>query len=199
MKDLVLALCGFCLVAGSRLAAQSPAPDVVSENLFPSDLVMQYHEAIGVTEAQKNWFREEMNTSRTRVDELQSKLGQAKGALAALLKKDRADEAAVMAQAEKALNLDRDIKREHFLLLVHIKNKLTPEQQAKLTDIKARGAILQEKLRKTQELAKQWQAEGKDLSQLEKLKDEFEPLVREGKVKEAEAVLDRALKILQAK
>ncbi|GDY19539.1 hypothetical protein LBMAG56_08840 [Verrucomicrobiota bacterium] len=54
-------------------------------------------------------------------------------------------------------------------------------------------------MRQAQAIAKQWQADGKDLSEVLQLKEELERLTREGKVKEVEALLDKVLKILGAK
>jgi hypothetical protein len=36
------------------------------------------------------------------------------------------------------LSLEREVKRAQITLLVHIKNKLTPEQQAKLEGLRGR-------------------------------------------------------------
>lgn len=199
MKTTLLTLAGLLFISSAPLIAQDVAPDVVGDNLFSPDLLRKHHEALSITEEQKTWFQQEFERSQQRVAELSEKLQREKSALGPLLKKERIDEAAVLAQSDKALELDREIKRAQLALLIRIKNKLTPEQQAKLTEIRAHGVVLQEKLRRAQEIAKRWQAEGKSLSQLEDLKRELEPLVREGKVKEAEAVLDKALKILEAK
>ena len=44
----------------------------------------------------------------------------------------------LLAQLEKVLGFEREMKRAQIALLVHIKNKLTPEQQAKLEDIRSK-------------------------------------------------------------
>ena len=46
------------------------------------------------------------------------------------------DEQEALAQLDKVLATERDIKREQITLLVRIKDKLTPEQQAKLVEIR---------------------------------------------------------------
>ena len=199
MKTTILVLGGLGLVLGASLLAQPSVPSAVGDSLFPPDLLKTHHQVLNLTEEQKAWLIEEVAKVEGQVAEMQRQSQKEQDALAAVLKKARVDEAAALAQADKALDLEREIKRAQFLLLVRIKNKLTPEQQATLTEIKARGAVLQEKLRKAQEIAKRWQAEGKDFSQVQQLKDEFETQARAGKVKEAEATLDKALKILEGK
>jgi hypothetical protein len=58
----------------------------------------------------------------------------------AVVKQPRIDEHQALAQLEKVLSAEREIKRAQIALLVHIKNKLTSEQQAKLEDIRGRPA-----------------------------------------------------------
>jgi len=47
------------------------------------------------------------------------------------VKQPRVDEQQVLAQLEKVLAAEREIKKEQVTLLVRIKNELTPEQQGK--------------------------------------------------------------------
>jgi Spy/CpxP family protein refolding chaperone len=42
-----------------------------------------------------------------------------------------------MSQLDKVLNSEREIKRTQISLLIRIKNKLTPEQQAQLQKLRA--------------------------------------------------------------
>ena len=53
-----------------------------------------------------------------------------------LVKQGRPDESKTLAQQDKILNLEREIKRAQITLLIRIKNSLTPEQQSKLREIK---------------------------------------------------------------
>jgi len=46
------------------------------------------------------------------------------------------DEAQTLAQLDKLLNAERDIKRAQIALLVRLKNKLTAEQQEKLMELR---------------------------------------------------------------
>ena len=199
MKLKTILLCGLCLIPGAPLFAQPAAPDVGGEQLFTPEFLKQHHEALGLTEEQKSWFKEAFEKVIARIAELQPQLRQETEALAALLKKEQPDEAAALAQADKAMKVENEMKRAQLALLVQIKGKLTAEQQTKLRELKGRSGAMQEKLQRAQAIAKQWQADGKDLTEVVQLKEEFERLSREGKVKEVEAVLDKVLKILGAK
>lgn len=199
MKLNAVTLAGLCLMIPLAALAQTAVPDPVMENLFPPELIKQNQAVLNLSEIQKNALREEQEKSQDRVMALQERLQKEKQNLALLVKKDRVNESDALAAAEKALNLDRDIKREQLALLIRIKNRLTPDQQNTLLEIKTKGQVLQEKLRKTQELAKQRTAEGKDLSELQALRDQFEAFLREGKLKEAETSLDKAIRVLETK
>ena len=53
-----------------------------------------------------------------------------------LLQTRPVDETAVMAQVDKVLGLEREIKRTQIQLVVRIKNLLTEAQQAKLSELR---------------------------------------------------------------
>jgi Spy/CpxP family protein refolding chaperone len=131
------------LILTSWLGAQQPpAPDPLSDLLFPPELVMSRQNAIGLSDAQKTYLRAEMLKAQTRFTELQWQLQDGMEALIGLLKQSKADEAQVAAQLDKVLASEREIKRAQISLLVRIKNNLTPEQQHRLQTL--RGESKQE-------------------------------------------------------
>ena len=133
---LVLLAC--FLLASNPLAAQQPqGPDPIADNLFPPDLVLSNQKAIGLEETQRNFVRSEVLKAQTRFTELQFQLQDAMEILTGLLKQNPVDEALVLAQLEKVLNAEREVKRTQIALMVRIKNKLTPEQQTHLRQLRA--------------------------------------------------------------
>lgn len=131
------------LAAVGFMAAQQPpqppqGPDPIGENLFPPDQVLSNQKTIGLDEAQKNFVRSEVLKAQTRFTELQFQLQDAMETLAGLLKQSPADETQVLAQLDKVLNAEREVKRTQIALMVRIKNKLTPEQQARLRQLRAK-------------------------------------------------------------
>jgi Spy/CpxP family protein refolding chaperone len=120
------------------LSAQSPdGRDPVGENLFPPELVMAHQTAIGIDENQKTYIRAEMLKAQTRFTELQWQLQDSMEALVSLLKQTPVDESRVMSQLDKVLNSEREIKRTQISMMVRIKNKLTPDQQARLQKLRS--------------------------------------------------------------
>jgi len=134
-------LLALLLLAGSAAwAQQQPAPDPVAENLFPPELVLANQKAIGLDDAQRNYVRAEVIKAQTRFTELQFHLQDAMESLVGLLKQTPVDETQVMAQLDKVLNAEREVKRTQITLMVRIKNKLTPEQQSRLRQLRGKPA-----------------------------------------------------------
>lgn len=122
-----------------RAAAQQHPPDPLQGFVFPPELVMQHQQALGLTEDQKSYFRTETRQAQSRFMEIQWKLQDEMEKWVALVKQPRADEQQVLAQLEKVLAVERDIKRAQVSLLIRMKNKLTQEQQAMLREIQSKG------------------------------------------------------------
>jgi len=190
------------------LWAQSPPADPLAENLFPPELVIQHQSDIGLTEEQRNALIAGVQKAQERFSDLQLRLQKEVEALGVLLKREQVEEQAALAQFDKVLNQEREVKRAHLALALGIRNKLTRAQQAKLRDIKSKIAagqlrspeevqrLLQTKLQKVQDSVQRWQNDGRDPSAVAAIMQEFEPLMKQGKHKDAEALLDRALKLL---
>lgn len=129
-------LCLILVLASATLRAQQPPNDPIGEYLFPPELLMQHQRGLGLTEEQKNYVKTEIQKAQARFTDLQWQLQSEMEGMAGLLKEDKADEQQVLAQLEKVLNVERDIKRAQISLIVRIKNRLTTEQQAQLREIK---------------------------------------------------------------
>ena len=132
MLNRILIWPAVLLYAVLLAAQQPPGPDPMAENLFPPELVMAHQKAIDLSDAQRASIRAELLKAQTRFTELQWQLQDAMEGLVSLLKQSSVDEAQVMSQLDKVLTSEREIKRTQISLLVRIKNKLTPDQQAYL-------------------------------------------------------------------
>ena len=133
----VSALCAFLLVMGTSLWAQQPA-DPIGDALFPPELVMQHQQAIGLNEDQTKSIVAEIQRAQGRFTELQWQLQREVETMAAQLRQDRADEQRILGQLDRVLSLEREVKRTHITLFVRIKNTLTPEQRARLQEIRSK-------------------------------------------------------------
>ena len=136
MKAFVL--CALFMLLPVLAIAQPAGPDPIAENVFAPDLVMQHQQAIGLTDAQKDFLKSTVRQAQTRLTDLQWQLQDEVEKLVALLKPAGPDEAHVLAQLDRVLNLEREIKREHLTLVVRVKGKLTSEQQTKLRELRGK-------------------------------------------------------------
>lgn len=111
-------------------------PDPMAENFFPPEMLMQNQKALGLTDDQKKSITEEIKKAQSRFTDLQWQMQAEQETMAALVKEDHPDEKKVLAQLDKVLSIESEVKKTHLGLLVRIKNQLTTEQQAKLREMK---------------------------------------------------------------
>jgi Spy/CpxP family protein refolding chaperone len=145
MKAKIIRLFALIFLAAGLASAQQPAPaapvpppgpDPLGQSFFPPELVIQNQQAIGLTDEQKTYFRTEIRDAQLKFTDLQWKLQDEAEKMVSLVKQPHVDEQQALAQLEKVLSVEREVKRAQITLLVHIKNRLTPEQQAKLEDLR---------------------------------------------------------------
>jgi Spy/CpxP family protein refolding chaperone len=112
-----------------------PPHDPLAGNLFPPELVMQHRRELGLTDEQKATIRDEAIKASTRFNELQWQMQDEMETMASLMKGATVDEQKALAQLDKVLNIEREVKRTQLGLSIKIKNKLTSEQQMKLHEL----------------------------------------------------------------
>ncbi len=134
---LILLLSAFSCAASSGPAPPS-SPDPIADKLFPPELVMQYRQEIDLTETQSKAIKEEIRQAQGKFLDMQWNLQSETEKLVLLLKADRVDEGATLAQLDKVLDREREIKKTQISLLVRIKNLLTGPQQNKLMELRGK-------------------------------------------------------------
>ena len=123
------------LGAGSAVAAQEPEPEF-AKHLFPPEMVMQHQQNLRLTPEQRTSITQAIRDLQLKVVDLQWKMQDEAQKLTELVQGARVDEAQTLAQVDRVLGIEREIKRAHMALLVRIKNLLTPEQQDALRNAK---------------------------------------------------------------
>jgi hypothetical protein len=111
-------------------------PPPFAQYLYPPELVLRNQIAIGLTAEQTAAIKKMLNETHARTMDLQVDLQRVTEQLGNLLAPARVDEAAALAAADQAMALEGQIKNVHLTLLIRIKNLLTPEQQAKLDELR---------------------------------------------------------------
>ncbi len=196
MKTSIVLLATLSLCLTEPVRAQPTPNDPIAEHLFPPEFVLQQERPLALTIEQREFIETAIQKTQARVQAAEQHLRDETQKLTALLAKDRVDESAALAQSDRIAGADQELRRIHLRLLISIKNKLTPEQQTKLKSLTTRLQALQSKGEKIQAGFLRWQEEARDPSRLAQIMQQVEPLIRDGKFDEAEALLDRALKLL---
>ena len=118
-------------------AAESPSPgdDPLARHHFPPERVMGHAQEIGLDDAQRTAIRKEVQKAQSKFLDLQFDIQTEMETMVRLVKENKVDEPKVLAQLDKVLALEKEIKKAQISLLVRIKNILTPAQQAKLSEM----------------------------------------------------------------
>jgi Spy/CpxP family protein refolding chaperone len=144
-RRLALAL-GLAALIPAALGAQVPTHEPpltqkmrhaqsFEDLLFPPELVMQLQRELNLTAAQRTTITDAIKALQSGVVDHQWQLLDEQEKLHELLGQPTVAEAAVLAQVDRVLDLERTVKRLHLATLVRIKNALTPEQQKQLMDL----------------------------------------------------------------
>jgi len=133
---ILLVLGAAPLARAQQPAPPPPAEDPIAPYVYPPELVMRYAPEIGLDERQKAAIKDAVVKTRARLLDAQWDVQGEAEKLTRLLQASPVDEAAVLAQADKVMALEREVKRTHLALLVRIKNTLTEAQRARLTELR---------------------------------------------------------------
>ena len=131
-----------CLLIFVLLAAtcwaQSPTPadDPVAQTLFAPELVMKHRQEINLDENQSRAMKEAIQKAQSKFLDLQWDMQSEQQKLVQLLKAQPVDESAALAQVDRLLNQEREVKKAQLSLLIRIKNLLSDVQQAKLNELR---------------------------------------------------------------
>jgi Spy/CpxP family protein refolding chaperone len=141
----VLLLSAISISAQQPPPADGPAPqdqprpphppmpnDPLGDAMFPPEMIMMHTRELDLTQEQKTFMRAEINKATTRFNELQWQLQDAMEALHDTMKANPVNERQALAQLDKVLDTEREIKHLHIAMGIRIKNQLTPAQQEKL-------------------------------------------------------------------
>jgi Spy/CpxP family protein refolding chaperone len=122
--------------AAARAGTEPEGEDPIAKRVFPPDKVLAHQQEIGLDEAQRQSLRSEMQKAQRKFVDLQFELQGETEKMLQLLEERPVDESRVLAQADRILGFEKEIKKTHLALLVRVKNLLTREQQAKLSEIR---------------------------------------------------------------
>jgi hypothetical protein len=120
-----------------QTGARAPSQDQPLEQLvFPPDLVLQCRERIGLKTEQRDAIRTAMRDMQTKTMDMQWKLQDEAEKLNDALKRPSVNETETLAQVDRVLAAEREVKRAQMAMLIRIKNVLTLDQQENLSKVR---------------------------------------------------------------
>ena len=205
-----LLACGLMFIRATISLGQGH-PEGLNDIMIPPQMILQHADELGLDDGQKQFIQSQVEQMQSKFPDLQQNLQKEVGALGELLHQEHPDEQKTLAQLDKVLDGEREIKRAQLSLALAIRGKLTPEQQGKMREMRQKMMAeahehgqgqqppesLRAKMQQVQQLAQKMHEDGKDLSEIQPLMEQVQPLMRDGKFKEAEAALDRVIKAIQ--
>ncbi|HJT65466.1 MAG TPA: periplasmic heavy metal sensor [Pyrinomonadaceae bacterium] len=142
MKNIIAVLFAVVFVIATVAMAQEPNhppraphppdPDPLAHLMFPPDMILNHASQLNLTDDQKAFMRSEVQKATASFQDLQWKLQDQMQLLHETMKSSSVNEQQALAQLDKVLEIEREIKRLHIALAVRLKNRLTPEQQEQL-------------------------------------------------------------------
>ena len=138
--SILLLVLGLVLGAAASVAAPAPpADDPIAQNVFPPELIMKHGAEIGLEAEQRAAIKDAVLQAQNKFLGAQWETQEETTKLIHLLQARPVDEKAVLAQADRLMDLERQIKKTQLSLLVRLKNLLTPAQQTRLADLRRAG------------------------------------------------------------
>jgi Spy/CpxP family protein refolding chaperone len=129
----------FATATIGRAESDAGGDDPFAAYLFAPDRVMAHSLDIHLEDAQKTAIRNEVQKVQSRFLDAQFELQGESEKMVKLLQEPTVDETKVLAEVDRVLVLEKEIKKTQIALLVRIRNILTPPQRARLAEIQKSG------------------------------------------------------------
>ena len=134
-------------LVGMVTTAPAQAPkldDGLGRLLFDPQMVLRFAGELQLQTAQRTAIVNAIKAAQGDILEPQLEMIGLQQDLMKLMEAIRVDEAAAMAQAGKLMELEQAMKKSQLLLLIRIKNALTPRQQEQLLELRKRSQKMDE-------------------------------------------------------
>ncbi len=121
---------------GGGRAARVLRDDPLSQSFFSPELVMAHQQEIALNDRQRVAIQSAMKDAQSRFVDLQFTLTLETEKLQRLVDPSAPDELKALAQLERVLDVEREVKRAQLELMIRIKRELTESQQAALRKVR---------------------------------------------------------------
>jgi hypothetical protein len=189
--------------ATGTAAGQHALTDPITDYLFAPDLLLRHADEVGLDSTQKQFILSQARDNRQRYAQMQQELQRQMTALADIVRQEHPDEQQALAQLDKVLAAEREIKRAQLSMALSIRDKLSAEQQAKAKELRQKYPLelhrppamdsMRAKFQQVQDRIRKLQSDGRDTSSALAAVQQCKQLMQDGKQAEAEAAIDRLL------
>jgi Spy/CpxP family protein refolding chaperone len=138
-RALATATLVLALASVRARAEAAPNDNPVERHLVAPEVILGHAQELGLDETQRKALRNELMNAQRQSLEPQLAMGEEMETLDKLLAAHPIDEGKVLAELDRVLALEKQVKRVQVTLLVRLKNLLTPAQQERLEQIRRAG------------------------------------------------------------
>ncbi len=199
----VLMLLAMITLAAGPIVAQEKPHDPIGDRLFPPDMVLHFQDKIDLSDEQREVIQGAVEELQAEMKEQQAAMQAATTAAAEEIEQETIDEAEALERLSRVLELEQQLKRMHVRMLIRVRNELTAEQREQLTDLKpaadeirAAHHRLEEKIERVKAAVQERAEAGNPPTEIVEMMQKFPELMKAGKVREAEMLVDEALEQL---
>jgi Spy/CpxP family protein refolding chaperone len=127
------------LSAASSAFAQKAPPEAPDQDfaryLYPPELIMKFQQKINLRPEQRTTITQAIQQLQSKVVDLQWQMQAEVQKLTELMQAPTIKEAEALAQVDRVLGIERDVKRTHLGALIRIRNTLSRDQQTALDSL----------------------------------------------------------------
>jgi len=111
-------------------------PDPIGRLLFKPELIMKFSDQLDLSDQQQDILKTELKKTQSSIFDLKWQLNEESKELRAILQVTPIDEDQLLAQSDKVMQLEQQIKRIHLTLLARLKNMLSEQQIQTLRELR---------------------------------------------------------------
>jgi len=144
-RKQLYALALIILFASPVFGVGPARPDPIRRLLFQPELIMEYNNQLDLSEQQQDLLKTELKNAQASIFDLKWQLNEESKILKDILQATPIDEDLMLAQSDKVMQLEQQIKRVHLTLLARLKNMLSAEQVQRLRELRRRARVKQDR------------------------------------------------------
>lgn len=124
------------LAAAAPAQSARPDDDPLAKLLFDPQLVLKFASELSLQAAQRTAIVNAIKAAQGEILDRQLEMAERHQELVKSMEALRVNESAALAQADRVMELEREMKRSQLQLLIRIKNTLTQQQQDRLRELR---------------------------------------------------------------